>query len=102
MKTASGVAQAQPAPSAAADAVPDHPGRFGDYGGRYVPEALVAALDELDAARQAANSDPEFGAELAQLQRTYTGRPNPLTEVPRFAADAGGTRIFLKREDLNH
>ncbi|MGB3186443.1 MAG: tryptophan synthase subunit beta [Ornithinimicrobium sp.] len=77
-------------------------GRFGDYGGRYVPEALIAALDELDAARRAAMSDPQFGAELAELHRTYTGRPNPLTEVPRFAADAGGARIFLKREDLNH
>ncbi|CAN5353275.1 tryptophan synthase subunit beta [soil metagenome] len=78
------------------------PGRFGAYGGRYVPEALVAALDELDAARQAAMVDPEFQAELERLHRTYTGRPNPLTEVPRFAADAAGARIFLKREDLNH
>lgn len=78
------------------------PDRFGDFGGRYVPEALVAALDELDAARTAAMTDPDFLAELARLQRDYTGRPSLLTEVPRFAAHAGGPRIFLKREDLNH
>jgi tryptophan synthase beta chain len=77
-------------------------GRFGDFGGRYVPEALVAALDELDRARLDALTDPAFQAELQELQRTYTGRPNPLTEAPRFAAHAGGARIFLKREDLNH
>ncbi|WP_298749577.1 tryptophan synthase subunit beta [uncultured Serinicoccus sp.] len=76
--------------------------RFGDFGGRYVPEALVAALDELDAARTEAMADPDFLAELDRLQRDYTGRPSPLTEVPRFAAHAGGPRIFLKREDLNH
>jgi tryptophan synthase beta chain len=78
------------------------PGRFGDFGGRYVPEALVAALDELDAARLQAMADPAFTAELDALQATYTGRPNPLTEVPRFAEHAGGARVFLKREDLNH
>jgi tryptophan synthase beta chain len=78
------------------------PGRFGDFGGRYVPEALVAALDELDAARLQAMADPAFTAELDALHATYTGRPNPLTEVPRFAEHAGGARVFLKREDLNH
>lgn len=77
-------------------------GRFGEFGGRYVPEALVAALDELDEARLAAMSDPEFQTELAALHREYTGRPNPLTEVPRFGKHAGGARVFLKREDLNH
>ncbi|PZU50429.1 MAG: tryptophan synthase subunit beta [Arsenicicoccus sp.] len=76
--------------------------RFGDFGGRYVPEALVAALEELDAARLEALADPDFRAELDRLQRDYTGRPSPLTEVPRFAEHAGGPRIFLKREDLNH
>jgi tryptophan synthase beta chain len=75
---------------------------FGAYGGRFVPESLVAALDELSAAWDAAKVDPAFGAELAALHRDYTGRPSPLTEVPRFAAHAGGARIFLKREDLNH
>src|SRR5690606_9040042 len=77
-------------------------GRFGQFGGRFVPEALIAALDELDAARTAAMVDPEFLEELARLHRDYTGRPSPLTEVPRFAEHAGGARIFLKREDLNH
>ncbi len=78
------------------------PGRFGPYGGRYVPEALVAALDELDQAYRAAQADPSFAAELAELHRTYTGRPSILTEVPRFARSAGGARVLLKREDLNH
>lgn len=80
----------------------DLPGRFGAFGGRYVPEALVAALDELDEARIAAMTDPAFVAELNALHQNYTGRPNPLTEAPRFAQHAGGARIFLKREDLNH
>jgi len=75
---------------------------FGDFGGRFVPEALVAALDELEAEYRKAVADPDFVDELARLQREYTGRPNPLTEVPRFAEHAGGGRVFLKREDLNH
>ncbi len=78
------------------------PGRFGAFGGRYVPEALVPALEELDEARQKAMLDPEFIEELARLHRTYTGRPSIITEVPRFAAHAGGARVILKREDLNH
>ena len=75
---------------------------FGEYGGRFVPESLIAALDELDAAYRAAKADPVFQEELAELHRTYTGRPSIITEVPRFAAHAGGARIILKREDLNH
>ncbi|MGI8882453.1 MAG: tryptophan synthase subunit beta [Jatrophihabitans sp.] len=82
--------------------VPDRTGHFGAYGGRFVPEALIAALDELDAEFTAAQGDPAFVAELAGLLRDYTGRPSPLTEVSRFGAEAGGARIFLKREDLNH
>ncbi|AXH95109.1 tryptophan synthase subunit beta [Ornithinimicrobium avium] len=78
------------------------PGRFGGFGGRFVPEALVAALDELETAWLQAQSDPDFGEELARLHRDYTGRPSALTEVPRFAEHAGGARVFLKREDLNH
>ena len=77
-------------------------GRFGDFGGRYVPEALIAALEELDEARLKAAVDPEFQAELRRLQTEYTGRPSLLTEVPRFAEHCGGARVFLKREDLNH
>ena len=75
---------------------------FGDFGGRFVPESLIAALDELDAAYRAARVDPEFQAQLAHLHATYTGRPSILTEAPRFAEHAGGARIVLKREDLNH
>jgi len=77
-------------------------GRFGSYGGRYVPEALVAALDQLDEARLKANIDPAFQGQLERLQRTYAGRPSIITEVPKFAEHAGGARILLKREDLNH
>ena len=75
---------------------------FGEYGGRYVPEALVAALDELTDAYEKARIDPGFADELERLAREYSGRPSIITEVPRFAAAAGGARIFLKREDLNH
>ncbi len=75
---------------------------FGRFGGRFVAEALVAALDELDAAWRELRDDPSFQAELAELHRTYTGRPSIITEVPRFAEHAGGARVILKREDLNH
>lgn len=75
---------------------------FGAFGGRFVPESLIAALDELTLAYAHAKADPEFAAELELLNRNYSGRPSPLTEVPRFAEHAGGARIFLKREDLNH
>jgi tryptophan synthase beta chain len=77
-------------------------GHFGKYGGRFVPEALIGALDELAAAHEAAQKDPIFLNELNELHRTYTGRPSIITEATRFAKHAGGARIFLKREDLNH
>ena len=77
-------------------------GHFGPYGGRFVPEALIGALEELDRAHQAAMIDPNFQNELAELHRTYTGRPSILTEAHRFSEYAGGARILLKREDLNH
>ncbi|WP_116948463.1 tryptophan synthase subunit beta [Jiangella endophytica] len=81
----------------------DRPGRFGPYGGRYVPEALIAALDELDREYTAAKQDPAFTSELDHLLTTYTGRPTPVTEAARFGAEAaGGARVLLKREDLNH
>ncbi|HET6687019.1 MAG TPA: tryptophan synthase subunit beta [Jiangellaceae bacterium] len=83
--------------------VPDARGRFGPYGGRFVPEALVAALDELGTEYRAAMADPSFLAELDNLLRTYSGRPTPVTEAHRFGAEAaGGIRVLLKREDLNH
>jgi len=75
---------------------------FGEFGGRFVPESLVAALDELTAEYAVAKQDPAFDAELMELHRTYTGRPSIVTEVPRFAEHAGGARVILKREDLNH
>jgi len=82
--------------------LPDAAGHFGPYGGRYVPEALIAALDELTEAHTSAQRDPQFLAELDRLQRTYAGRPTPLTEARRLAEHAGGSRILLKREDLAH
>ena len=75
---------------------------FGEFGGRFVPESLIKALDELEVTYQTAKADPSFQAELAELHRTYTGRPSIITEAKRFAAHAGDVRIFLKREDLNH
>jgi len=82
--------------------VPDARGRFGRFGGRYVPETLVPALEELDAAYRAARADPAFTAELEELLRDFVGRATPLTEAPRLTAHAGGARILLKREDLAH
>jgi len=76
-------------------------GRFGPYGGRYVPETLVAALDDLTALYDAACKDPSFWSELNQLLTEFVGRPSPLTEAPRFGA-AVGAQVVLKREDLNH
>ena len=75
---------------------------FGEFGGRFVPESLIAALDQLDATYQEARVDPSFIAELAELHRSYTGRPSLLTEAKRFAAECGDIRVILKREDLNH
>jgi tryptophan synthase beta chain len=81
----------------------NRPGPFFDaFGGRFMPESLIAAIDELAAAYESAKNDPAFQAELAELHRSYTGRPSIITEVPRFAEHAGGARIILKREDLNH
>jgi tryptophan synthase beta chain len=82
--------------------VPDSSGHFGPYGGRLAPEALMSALDELTAAYEEARADPGFQAELAALLTGYAGRPTLLTEAPRFAAQAGGCRVFLKREDMAH
>ncbi len=82
--------------------LPDAGGHFGPYGGRFVPEALVAALDELDEAYRGARADPAFTAELDRQLSTYAGRPTPLTDATRLGAEAGGARILLKREDLAH
>lgn len=75
---------------------------FGEFGGRFVPEALMSALDDLSNAWDHLKVDPEFLTELDHLQRTYAGRPSIITEVPKFSRHAGGARVILKREDLNH
>ncbi|MBC03921.1 MAG: tryptophan synthase subunit beta [Phycisphaerae bacterium] len=77
-------------------------GRFGPYGGRYVPETLVAALEELETAWQEARADPTFQAEIDACLKDFVGRPTALTEAPRLSSHAGGARIWLKREDLAH
>jgi tryptophan synthase beta chain len=78
-----------------------HTDRFGAYGGRYVPETLVPALDELEAAYAAAQRDPAFRAELDAMLATYVGRPSPLSDAPRLS-ELVGAPVWLKREDLNH
>ena len=75
---------------------------FGQFGGRFVPEALMEALDELEAEFVAAKADPAFLAEVEGLARDYVGRPSPLTQVRKFAERCGGATVLLKREDLNH
>mgnify|MGYP003858015255 CR=1 FL=1 len=84
-----------------AAALPDERGRFGAYGGRYVPEVLIPALEELAAAWAELREDPGFRGELSALLRDYVGRPSPLTYAARLSAELG-YRIYLKREDLNH
>ena len=76
-------------------------GHFGPFGGRFVPEALISALDELTREYEKAKNDPAFIFELEQLQKNYVGRPSPLTEAKRFS-ELANVRVFLKREDLNH
>src|SRR5947209_11772134 len=83
-------------------ALPDRHGFFGDFGGKFVPETLMAALDEFESAYKAARRDKSFRAELDDVRANYIGRPTPLTEARRFAEMCGAFRLFLKREDLNH
>ena len=82
--------------------LPDERGHFGPYGGRFVPETLVPALDELEAAWRAARKDPVFQNDLWELLTRYAGRETPLSDARRMSADAGGCRVLLKREDLCH
>src|SRR5215213_5365741 len=82
--------------------VPSETGHFGPYGGRFVSEALIAALDQLSSEYAAARIDPEFTSRLDGLLKDYTGRPSPLTDATRLSEHAGGARMLLKREDLNH
>ncbi|MCA9996353.1 MAG: pyridoxal-phosphate dependent enzyme, partial [Anaerolineales bacterium] len=83
-------------------AVPDTHGKFGPYGGQFVPETLMPALEELIAAYDEAKNDPDFIAEFNHLLKTYVGRPSPLTYAKRLSEKLGGAQIYLKREDLNH
>ena len=82
--------------------VPDAYGRFGNYGGRYVPETLTRALDALAIEYEKALADSKFQSELADLLKHYVGRPSPLYHAQRLSQYVGGAQIYLKREDLNH
>lgn len=82
--------------------MPDERGRFGPYGGRYVPETLIPALDELERSYRESRNDDEFQAELQHYLTTYVGRPSLLTLAENLSGELGGARIYLKREDLNH
>src|SRR4051794_37165584 len=88
--------------TSASPAVPDREGRFGPYGGRYVPETLMFALRQLTEYYDHARSDPEFDKQFHYYLKQYVGRPSPLYFAERLTQHAGGARIFLKREDLNH
>jgi len=90
----------EPIRMSASTSVPDAAGRFGPFGGRYVPETLTHALEELAAEYDKAVADPKFHEELAELYRHYVGRPSPLYFAERLSAHCGGARIYLKREDL--
>src|SRR5579859_1087934 len=83
-------------------ALPDERGYYGKFGGRFVPETLIPALDELIAAYTHFKDDPDFQAELANLHKTYTGRPTPISYAHRLTEHLGGAQIYLKREDLAH
>ena len=91
-----------PSPASFAAAVPDAAGRFGLFGGRYVPETLTRALDELVVAYDQAKADPTFRLALDELYRSFVGRPSPLYFARRLTERCGGAQIWLKREDLNH
>ncbi|REJ70109.1 MAG: tryptophan synthase subunit beta [Planctomycetota bacterium] len=88
--------------TSATSQVPNEAGRFGDFGGRYVPETLTAALDQLAREYEAAQADESFQAQLDDLWRNYVGRPSPLYFADRLTQQCGGARIYLKREDTNH
>ncbi|HWF40028.1 MAG TPA: tryptophan synthase subunit beta [Candidatus Acidoferrales bacterium] len=88
--------------SSATQVVPDTKGRYGPYGGRYVPETLMAPLEELERAYADASSDPKFQAQLAKLLHDFAGRPTPLQFASRLTEQCGGPKIYIKREDLLH
>src|ERR1700726_614133 len=88
--------------SSIAQLAPDSRGRFGPYGGRYVPETLVAPLEELEHAYEEARKDPSFQKEIDYLLKNFAGRPTPLQFASRLTEHLGGPRIYIKREDLLH
>src|ERR1700726_2969455 len=88
--------------SSIAQLAPDSRGRFGPYGGRYVPETLVAPLEELEQAYELARKDPKFQSELDSLLKNFAGRPTPLQFASRLTEHLGGRPIYVKREDLLH
>ncbi|HEY3081111.1 MAG TPA: tryptophan synthase subunit beta, partial [Chloroflexota bacterium] len=92
----------RPPDQAALSTLPDARGHYGPFGGRFVPETVVPALEELIAAYETARRDPAFQAEMEQLARDWIGRPSPLYFAQRLSDRVGGARIYLKREDLNH
>jgi len=105
--TTTPLSQSSPANADAAIQQPDALGRFGKFGGKYVPETLMPALSELEQAFSQYSHDPDFQTELQQLLRDYVGRPSPLYFAERLTAhyakaDGSGPQIYLKREDLNH
>ncbi|MDX1614794.1 MAG: hypothetical protein R3300_10830, partial [Candidatus Promineifilaceae bacterium] len=89
-------------PTEQQDSVPDTRGKFGPYGGQFVPETLMPALDELIRAYEQARQDPDFQAEFEHLLSSYVGRPSPVTHAKRLSQQLDGAQIYLKREDLNH
>src|SRR6056300_1088185 len=84
------------------ESVPDQNGRFGKFGGRFVPETLTQALEQLSDEYERAKQDKSFQQELSDLLKSFVGRPSPLYHAKRLTAAAGGAQIWLKREDLNH
>src|SRR5688572_18274597 len=88
--------------SSLSSSVPDNQGRFGAFGGRYVPETLMYALRQLSEEYERARIDPAFQRQLTHLFQQYVGRPSLLYHAERLTREAGGARIFLKREDMNH
>ncbi len=91
-----------PSPSHATASVPDDRGRFGGFGGRFVPETLTVALDQLAEEYDRAKQDPQFQSDLTELLKTFVGRPSPLYHARRLTKSVGGAQIWLKREDVNH
>src|ERR1051326_6210841 len=88
--------------SSSSSSTPTEPGRFGVYGGRYVPETLMATLEELEREYEREKRDKKFQARLPELLKTYAGRPTPLFFARRLTEKLGGAKIYLKREDLLH